>query len=261
MLRAPLLLGALAALIIACGSPLRMDGAHVQEQYGRLVVDDIVLEFSREVPVQGELSADAISQGLTLGAHTGDIELVGGPASKFEFVVTLQTEIEGDGVVELKDGMLRARSLEGGKCVINGMRGRVPQGINLDLLAGSGRVILSRFQGVQTLNVESGVGAVQLEDVKAETLTLRSGTGNVQLVSVKGNEANVDLGVGSLLTQGCELAELRARSSTGAFVLRESRVHHGSFHSGTGNLQLVDSHVGNLERSLGTGEVIDGSLD
>jgi len=261
MLRAPLLLGALAVLIAACGSPLRMDGAQVNEQYGRLVVDDVALEFSREVPLQGTLSEDARTAGLTLGAHTGNIELVGGPAETYEFVVTLQSEFEDDGVVEIVDGMLSVRSQRGGKCVINGVRGRLPQSTALDVLSGTGDVALSRFDGAGLLRVECGVGKLRLHTVQAQELVLHSGTGSVELEGVKSPEVRVDLGVGPLLSTSCEFGSLKAQSGTGDFVLRSSRVQRGRFRSGTGNLHLNSSHVGHLERSLGTGSVLEDKPD
>lgn len=261
MLRAPLLLGALAVLIAACGSPLRMDGARVQEQYGRLVVDDVALEFSREVPLQGTLAPEARAAGLSLGAHTGNIELVGGPMESYEFVVVLQTEFEDDGTVELVDGMLVVRSQRGGKCVINGLRGRIPQDTSLDVLSGSGDVTLSRLDGAASVRVECGVGSLRVHGAAADELELHSGTGAVELREVTSPAVRVELGVGPLLGAACEIGSLRAQSGTGDFVLRDSRVQKARFRSGSGDLHLKSSHVGHLDRSLGTGSVVETKAD
>lgn len=246
-------------LLGACSAPMRMDGSSIREQYGRLVVDGVAFEHSREVALNGRLDDVSAATWLRLFTHTGNIDIAGGPSDTYEFLVTVESELPDDGVVELIDGELFVTSSSGAGVAINGVQARLPQGVSLDLISGSGKVLLNGFSGEAQIDIHAPVGAVRISETRCASLQVLGGTGFVKWEQTVVDEANVQLGTGAFQVVDSELGELRARTGTGEMQLSGTRVREGNFSSATGNLALLGSQVSNLIRSLGAGRLIEAS--
>lgn len=233
-----------------------LDGMSVSERGGQLYVDEVLVGFHREVPV--DLDGDRIGE-LQLSVATGLIDIVGMPGRQGHLVVDLYSEFEGDGDVSLAGGKLKARSTQRGKLFINGIRGSVPAGMSLAVDTGTGQVLITGLQGADSVDIDTGTGPVRLVDCDVGALDIDSGTADIRLEGVSAELLDVDTGTGDVAVENCHLARLRGNSGTGNFLLVESQVDDGRFDSGTGDVRLVDTVITHIRVSLGTGDVISDS--
>jgi hypothetical protein len=230
-----------------------MQPVDVSDQNGRLFVGGLSVDHHREVSLLGEWEDEQIP--MVLMSPTAAVDLVGCPGTTFELVVDLYTEIEGDGGVELTDGVLTAWSEKDGAVLINGIRGRVPEGLSLDVRSATGDVWLASFMNGQNLRVEAGTGAVAVSGCDVNQIAVDTATGEVRMSDCTAETVSMDLGVGSLAASNCVLADFSGDSGTGNFYFHGSRLGRASFVSAVGDVHLTDTMVSDLDSALGTGSV------
>ena len=250
-----------AALLLAttgCGLSMHMQGFSVSDHDGRMFVDGVAVDHHREVSLQGQMDTDLR---LVLNSATGLIDVVGGPGDTYELVVDLYSEFEGDGEVVLEDGQLTTDSELGGKLLVNGIRGRLPQGINLEVEAGTGQVLITSFIGAAEVRVSTGTGDVQLTSCDLGSLRVQSGTGEVGTQDVSSDRVRLKLGTGSLTAVSSEFGMLDGDSGTGDFRFQDCRVDSARFVSGVGDVRLTDTLVSEMSSTLGTGRVLNTATD
>jgi len=249
-----LALAILVPALSACHIGMHMQGSHVSDQDGRLFVDGAPVDFHREVTLQGDLGEIAA---LRFNVPTGSIDLVGGPGNTFELVVDLYTEFEGDGEVELSGGELQVTSGMDGAVLVNAIRGRLPEGVSLDLRAGTGDIFVTSFvDNTAQLDLESGTGNVQVSSCRVDQLKVECGTGDIRSTDSAAARVQVSMGTGSWAAKGCEFASFFGDSGTGDFLFQACRLDQGRFASGVGDVRLTSTLVSALDCSLGTGQVL-----
>lgn len=244
----------LAALLVAgCGLTRNMQGVDVSDHDGRLFVGGIPVDYHREVSLLGELSD--VDLKIVLVSPTATIDVVGGPGNTYELVVDLYTEYEDDGGVELDDGQFSTWSDVEGAVLVNGIRGRLPEGVSLDVRSGTGDVLITSFVHSRSIKVETGTGSTAVSSCEANKVSVDSGTGEVRMSECTVDDVRLKLGVGSLAASDCVLGRVRGDSGTGDFFFQGSRIDKASFVSGVGDVRLTDTLVSEISSSLGTGKV------
>ena len=255
MLRSRLaLILAIPLLVLpACQTGARIQGSTVSDHDGRLFMDGAPVDFHREVNLQGELAGPVR---LRLSSATATVDVVGGPGSSYELVVDLYTEYEGDGVVELVDDQLVASSEMDGAVLVNGIRGRLPEGVSLEIETGTGDIYVTSFVGTNVvLDLKSGTGNVQVASCNVGEVVVDSGIGDVRATESVARQAVVHMATGSLAAKACEIGVFVGDSGTGDFLFQSSRLDEARFVSGVGDVRLTDTLVSELSSSLGTGRV------
>jgi hypothetical protein len=241
-------------LLVSCGGLTRnMQPFDVSDQNGHVFVGGLPVDHQREVSLSGDWEDGDVA--MILISPTASVDLVGCPGTTFELVVDLYTEFEADGGVELADGVLSVWSEKKGAVLVNGIRGRVPEGIRLEVRSATGDVWLSSFTGEQDLHVEVGTGAVAVKDCDVNQMVVSTGTGEVRMSDCTAETVSMDLGVGSLAASNCVLEDFQGDSGTGNFYFHGSRLGRASFVSAVGDVQLTDTVISDLSNSLGTGTV------
>lgn len=224
----------------------------VSERGGVLYFDDVPLEYHREVSVTSDEALD----GLRLTTHTGNIDVTGVSGGSFELTVDLYSEVEGDGEVELVNGSLRKHSQHGGRLLINGIRGTLPAGVELQAHSGTGRIVLRDLRGDADLVVETGTGLVALQGCVRGTIRISSGTGDLRLDGTTAELLRVSTGTGQLMAENCTFGGVEGESGTGDFSFVGCQVDEVTVRSGTGDVRITDTHMGRFSPSLGTGDVV-----
>jgi hypothetical protein len=256
MLRLNLSLLALVPLLaVACGGPTHLRAAAVSDHDGRLFVDGAPLDYHREVSLQSELAGPMT---IVLASPTATIDIVGGPGNTFELVVDLYTEFENDGGVTFENGVMSTSSdLEvPGAIMVNGIRGRLPEGVSLEVRTGTGDIVITSFLNQGRVHAVTGTGSVQVQSCELSHLDVDAGTGDVRLTDTSADSVVIRLGTGAMVSRTCDFNDFRGDSGTGDFVFHDSRLDGAHFDSGVGDVRLVDSIVSELSSRLGTGRVI-----
>ncbi len=243
------------ALAAGCGTARHMQSLDISDHDGRHFVGDIAVDYHQEVSLQGQLAAEGLT--LKLMSHTGAIDVVGSPGDSYELVLDLYTEFEGDGMAELDGDGLRAWSDMNGAILINGIRGRLPEGVSLEIQAGTGDVLVTSFFGPGSVDIKNGTGTVSVRSCEVSDVSINSGTGDVRMAQCTVESVRMNMGIGSLAAKDCTLGKLRGDSGTGDFLIHSSRIDHASFVSGVGDVRLTDTLISELHSQLGTGRVED----
>jgi hypothetical protein len=243
----------IALLVAGCGTTLNMHGLDVSDHDGRLFVGGAPVDYHREVSLLGELTGSDLR--LVLASPTASIDVVGGPGNTYELVIDLYTEFEDDGGVEFEDGQLSTWSDLKGAVLVNGIRGRLPEGVSLQVQTGTGDVLITSFVSGSTVEVETGTGAVAVNSCDVNRISVDSGTGEVRMTECSAQDVRMKLGVGSLAASNCVVGDFRGDSGTGDFFFQGSRLDNASFVSGVGDVRLTDTLVSELVSTLGTGRV------
>ncbi|RKY20550.1 MAG: hypothetical protein DRQ55_07340 [Planctomycetota bacterium] len=223
----------------------------VSEHGGVLYLDDVALEFEREIELTGVLD----SSELRLSTHMGSIAVTGTTDGEVALVLVLHTEFEGDGEVSLSAGALKASSLQGGKLLVDSIRGTIPMGTSLHVQSGTGRIVIRDMDAQADLDVDSGTGNVFVSGGAVHALKVSTGTGDVRLDNLRAETVRLSSGTGRMAIEHCHIGSIRGESGTGEFVFRNSEVDRADLTSGTGDVRLLDTLVSKLESSLGTGDV------
>ncbi len=255
MLRTRLTLALLASVTVAaCGLMTHQARSFdVSDQDGRLFVGGVPVDYHREVTLQGELDVEDLT--LVLVSQTGPIDVVGGPGDSYELVVDLYSEFEGDGDVVVDGGVVAARSQLGGAVLVNGIRGRLPEGVDLDVRTATGDTFVTSFVGRNRVVVESGTGVVHVSSSEVDSVSVDAGTGDVRMTECTSKDVVLRLGVGSFAASGCVVGHLDGDSGTGDFLVHGSRIETAVFASSVGDVWLTDTLVSEIRSSLGTGKV------
>jgi len=227
-----------------------VQGRDISVEDGTISVDGHELHHARWVDVP--LPADSCER-LELVTATGPID-VDGQLGDGTLRVRLWTEVEGDGEVALEDGRLVAHGRHG-EAFVNEITGSVPHCLSLQVTSSTGAIALQSLRGAGRIEVESGIGEVQLVDCMATSIGVEGGTAAVLL---KGGEAGtVDLrsGTGELELTAGHFGQVQAETGTGDVTLRDCIVQRLQATSGTGDVVMHGGRVEELHHELGTGEI------
>ena len=227
--------------------------ASIADRSGRLFVDGVPTDYYRELTVQGTLEPGT---SLTLTTASGLVDLVGVPGTSYELVVDYYTELQDDGTVVVENGELKTLSDFGGQTLINGIRGRVPEGTSVRVHSGTGEIVLSSFMGRGQLDVDAGTGSVRVVASDLDQLAISSATGDVHLEDIRAEQMKLRSVTGALMARNCEFRRVAGDTGTGNFAFQACRIDNGLFQSGAGDLALVDSVVSELRTNLGTGNIL-----
>lgn len=251
----PSLLVLLFAATTACSSiATEFGGQSVSQRGGHLYVDDVSLDYHREVGVSGTLAAGSL---LSLASATGSVVVSGVPGDTYDLVVELYSEFEGDGEVYLADdGHLRTRSERDGRTLVESVHGTVPLGVALRVATGTGKVSVAGLSSESSLDVDTGTGSLDVSHCVLGGLSIDTGTGSLTLDDCRFDTLRVRSGAGDVLASDCRVARFTGSLGTSDVRLRGSLIDSLELTSATGDLLLVDSTVGSQQLSLGTGSVI-----
>jgi len=253
MLRLTLIALMTPMFLVGCGVTASLHGVDISDHDGRLFVAGNPVDFHREVSLQGEM--DEANLRLVLVSPTAVVDVVGGPGNSYELVLDLYTEYENDGLVELQDGQLMTWSDMDGAVLVNGIRGRLPENISLDVMTATGDVLVTSFVGAVDVTVETGTGSVQVADCNVGVLRVDTGTGEVRVNETVAEDVKVEMGTGSLTVRASDFVLFHGDSATGNFLFQTSRLDRAAFVSGLGDVRLTDTLVSHMDSALGTGRV------
>lgn len=210
-----------------------LNGVNVSVRDGRVFAEGVELPFSRWEVVSGSLDP---AGAVKLATATGPLTLDGAAGDAYRLEARVFSEVEGDGVPGFVDGALTVTPTEGRQAIIDGIRGTLPAGIQVEASSGTGEVRLAGFDGGRDLRLQSGTALIALARSKVGRLELDSGTAEIELDAVEGSEVHLVTGTGDVVLEDCTFET-------------------GRFDSGTGDLGFVQGHIGKLWADTGTGDV------
>jgi DUF4097 and DUF4098 domain-containing protein YvlB len=175
--------------------------------------------------------------GFVIRAHQGDVrvEQAEGPTT---FSVLVHEREPGEAHAYIEDGKLVARAENGAKCAI-------------------GRVLVRTSGPVTGLEVSTGLGDVELRDVRVEgKLKLATGMGDVDVAGA-GEPKSVELssGMGDVGAARLRSPRLEAKTGMGDVRIESLESEDVELSSGMGDVGVSSSKGGHIEASSGMGDV------
>jgi hypothetical protein len=252
MMRATMVLVGVLGLA-GCGFDVTQFGGHdYTEHHGVLVVDGTPLPNKRWVAVDVPVGTGS----LELTSATADIVLSGSPDAGSHLEVQLYTEVEGDGAVKLDGGKLVTSSAANKLVIINGARGTLAKGMQLELQSGTGDLRLEGLPELSEVRLENGTGDVRLTQCGTGDVAVVTGTGEIHLDGLKGGKLEVKSGTGEASLASCAVSMMKLETGTGDVTLSECTSSRTDVKSGTGDVTLEGQNVlGTTSYDLGTGKV------
>jgi hypothetical protein len=202
--------------------------------------DDVTVDGVR-LPVHHEevLTLEAWpASGFVIQAHRGDVR-VGQAEGPTTLTVLVHEREPGEAHAYVEDGRLIARAENGAKCAI-------------------GRVLVRTSGPVTGLEASTGMGDVELRDVRIEgTLKLDSGMGDVNVTGA-GEPQSVELssGMGDVGVARVRCARLEAKTGMGDVRVDGLEGDSVELSSGMGDVDVERSRGGRIEASSGMGDVV-----
>lgn len=250
----PLLTAGCMVRIGSCGVTWDTIGDHsVSERDGKLVVDDVRLDYDRWVDF--DLAAAGIAQ-LEIQTATGPVELQGGAPESCTLSVHVHSALADDGEVFVEAGKLDVRSQHGSTVFINGVKGSVPAAISLVIGTGTGDVLVEHAAQGQSLSISTGTGDVTVRASEPASLDIDVGAAGVRLDQGGATSVTVDCGAGDVMVIEGQWGRIAVDGGSTDMTLQGSTVDSVSLDSGTGDLKLERCTVNTARLDSGTGDLV-----
>ena len=228
------------------------DGVSYHETDGVLYADDVPLRYERWVKVESVPTKEV----LQMGTSSGPISISSGDAPEACVIEAhLFSEVEGDGTVGFEGGKLKATSATQHGVAINGIRGSVPAGSDLEIDTGTGELTLGEFKG-GNVELTTGTSFVVAKACTVKSLAIDTGTGDIEVTDLTSPSLRISSGTGDAALSGCKVDQLQFESGTGDLTIDASQFKRSTLESGTGDIVLKHgANLGEESHDLGTGDL------
>jgi len=217
-----------------------------------LRVDGVDLPFDRWVDAR--LDAGGLDT-LAIDTAQGAIELSGEVSAECVLSVHVWSQHEGDGEVRIEAGRLRAVSGRGGLVVFDGVRGRVPEGLGLDLGTATGPISVDHAGKGGALVLDSASGRVTVRG--SEPASIRAGTasGDVLVEDSAAGSLEARTASGDVSVHGGSWGTIRCKTASGDLRLRACTADAVRLESASGDLRISGGHCKRAQIDSATGEI------
>jgi DUF4097 and DUF4098 domain-containing protein YvlB len=217
-----ILLLSIQACVISC------DG--ISEE--NMTVDGSKLEHTGEILLDESFANDH----LKVSGGIAGIELGGVAETQARIRVKYREFEPSDAIITLSEGQIKTDSKSGKPVLITSISGTIPNNLNLFIESGTGSVKVSDMQQIALLDVDSGTGKVDLQNIQSKAIILDTGTGSVNLDQCVAVSAEINTGTGSISLRDSYIESAEVDTGTGSIYLNDSTIVKHDFNSGTGKI-------------------------
>lgn len=124
---------------------------------------------------------------------------------------------------------------------------------NIDATTNTGDIVLSHFLNVETLNLKTDTGRIDVEDVDATSATLDTATGSVHYdLGNIDTKLSIDTNTGSVYISNVDTYQIDVNVDTGSIYLNQVNSNKIDLKSNTGSIYTTDLDLTNRTLKLQT---------
>jgi len=194
--------------------------------------------------------------GFVIEAHQGDVRVE--QAERPTTLTVLVHEREpGEAHAHVEDGKLVARAVNGAKCAIGRVLVRTSGPVTgLEVSTGMGDVELREVRVEGKLKLETGMGDVEVAGAgEPQSVALSSGMGDVGAARLRCARFEAKTGMGDVRIDGLEGEDVKLSSGMGDVDVARSKGGRIEASSGMGDVEMVESSFTTRDLDTGLGRV------